>query len=48
MLASSDTALAVFSFVVLVLGFLALPVIWFAFFRGKGDEHLSDPADRDG
>ena len=41
-LASSDTALAVFSFVVLALGFLALPVIWFAFFHGKGDEHQGD------
>ena len=37
MLASSaDTFLAVCSVIVLALGFLALPVIWFAFFRGKG------------
>ena len=44
MLASSaDTFLAVFSMVILALGFLALPVIWFAFFRGKGDEHEHRP-----
>ena len=29
---------ALLSLTVTVLGFLALPVIWFAFFRGKGED----------
>jgi hypothetical protein len=38
--------MVVASFVVLCLGWLALPVIWFAFFRGKDDDR-SAPEDRD-
>jgi len=30
--------LVALSFVVLCLGWIALPVIWFAFFRGKGED----------
>lgn len=30
--------LTIFSMVVLVLGWLSLPLIWILFFRGKGEE----------
>lgn len=33
--AGSDAVLVAFSFVVLALGWGALPVIWWFFFRGK-------------
>jgi len=35
--------MVVASFVVLCLGWLALPVIWFAFFRGKGEDRAAPP-----
>jgi hypothetical protein len=40
--AASDSVLVAFSIVVLGLGWLALPVIWWFFFRGKKDGPKSD------